>query len=254
MSDTDTAPDVFTEDSLEDVLNGTRNDAADEAEETPAEPEPEPEPVASTAEAKGEDDASPASQHEQLVPLTAVQAERKRRQEAERELEELRRSQQTQTQIDPLEDPQGFTEQVRRQVQLVRFELQEEAMRERHADYEEVTAEFLELARANPALQVELSKASNGPRFAYETAMKARELKRLENVDDYKSALRKEVEAQIRAEMAAEVAKTAGKRAQLAEAAELPSLATIGSGGSDADVEPDMTSIIGADATQRRRR
>lgn len=254
MSDTDNAPEMFAEDDLDDVLNGTSNSANDKAEETPAEPDPEPEPAAPVVEAKGEDDAPPASQQEQMVPLTAVQAERKKRQEVERELEELRRSQRPQNAIDPLEDPQGFSEQVQRQVALVRFELQEEAMRERHEDYEEMQDEFIELAKQNPTLQVELAKASNAPRFAYETAKKARELKKLENVEDYKSELRKQVEAQIRAEMAAEAAKTAGKRAKLAEAAELPSLATIGSGGSDADVEPDVTSILGADPTQRRRR
>lgn len=263
MSDTDNDTNDYTEQSLDDVLNGTNDDRAPAAiddADTPAQPaavlDAKDDSAAAATTTGGTNDATPASdQHEEMVPLTALQEQRKRRQEAERELDELRRRHNAPQDIDPLEDPQGFTAQVDRKVALMRFELQEEAMRERHDDYDEVQAEFLDLARSNPTLQAELASSRNAPKFAYDTAMKARELKRLDSVDDYKSALRKELEAQIRAELLAEAQKTQGKKAALAEATALPSLATVGTGGRDDDVDESLDAVFGGgDIGKRRRR
>lgn len=243
--------------SLDQAFSG---DFADETEavETVTDPDPQP-PVAEAP--KGETDAPPASDETpRHVPLKALEAERERRQAAEQRLRELEARTRDNTQTvttDPLEDPQGFSAQVQetieQRVALAKFELHEEAMREKHADYDEVQAEFLTMAQANPALMAEARQARNVPRFAYETVMKAREFAELQDVDAYKSKLRQELEAQIRAEMAQDAGRRAAKAAELDSAIELPSLATVGSGGVR-DSDASLSSILGDDANSRRRR
>ena len=258
MSDNDIQALGDSDVSLDQALSGDNFEVAEQVETVT---DPDPAPPAAKAEPTGESDAPPASEDTtRHVPLKAYEAERDKRQAAEQRLREFEARARDNTQsvtTDPLEDPQGFSAQVQetieQRVALAKFELHEEAMREKHADYDEVQAEFLEMAQANPALMAEARQARNVPKFAYETVQKARELAEIKDVDAYKSKLRQELEAQIRAELAQDAGKRAAKAAELDSAIELPSLATVGSGGvRDADVSLD--SLIGADASTRKRR
>lgn len=251
MSDSDIQAHEFEDVTLDQALTG---DIPQHTQRVEPVTDPDPEPVAAAAEPTVETDA-PTASDERLVPLKAVQAEREKRQAAEQRLRELEAAQREQTErkVDPLEDPEGFAEQVQRQVALVRFELHEEAMREKHADYDDVQAEFLTMAQSNPALMAEARNARNVPKFAYETVMKARELEKLKDVDTYKSDLRKQIEAEVRAEYERESTKRRAKADELDSATALPSLATVGSGGiNDNDVSLDA--LVGHDANARRRR
>ncbi len=244
--------------SLDQALSGNTFEDAEQVEQVN-----DPDPVVADTKAgpTGESDAPPASEEAtRQVPLKAYEAERDKRQVAEARLRELESRTRENTQsvtTDPLEDPQGFSAQVQetieQRVALAKFELHEEAMREKHDDYDEVQAEFLTMAQANPALMAEARQARNVPKFAYETVQKARELAEIKDVDAYKSKLRQELEAQIRAELAQDAGKRASKAAELDSALELPSLATVGSGGVR-DSDASLSSIVGDDANSRKRR
>lgn len=255
MSDTDIqAPEV--EPSLDELLNG-------HIDEVEADPAPAPTPAAEAqpvADAPtGEIDASPAS--EQQVPLAALTAEREKRQHLEQRVRELEARTQPAPErpklADPLDDPEAFARQVDQaaeaKVARVRIELHQELMRAKHDDYDAREAKFIELAQADPTLYQRAVASGNVARFAYDHVVQAEKFERMQDVDKYESELRAKVEAEIRAKVEAELLGKAAKTAELQSALSLPSLATVGSGGS-ADVEPDLTSIIGADATQRGRR
>jgi hypothetical protein len=257
MSDSDIQALSDLDVSLDQALSGDIPSHTEQVE-TVADPGPAPE---AKAEPTGVSDATPASEEAtRQVPLKAYEAERDKRQAAEarlRELEARTRENTHSVTTDPLEDPEGFSAQVQetieQRVALAKFELHEEAMREKHADYDEVQAEFLTMAQSNPALMAEARQARNVPKFAYATVMKARELAELQDVDTYKSKLRQQIEAEIRADLEREAGTRRAKAAELDSALELPSLATTGSGGIR-DADASLSSILGDDANARRRR
>ena len=176
----------------------------------------------------GDTEATPASTDKRetehndarTVPLQAQLAERKLRQQAERERDELRgRLAAYQEQLKPrpsepeqspddrfFADPSGFVStQVGTVERQLRLEIYEEMMQAQHADYNELVGEFADEARKNPALLRQFQSAKNPARFAYEHAKARREIGEVGSL----SELKKSLEAKIRADVEAEYRKKA---------------------------------------------
>lgn len=174
----------------------------------------------------GDTKATPAGTGEQgtersefrTVPLQAQLAERKLRQQAERERDELRgRLAAYQEQLKPkpnepeqspddrfFSDPSGFVStQVGNVERQLRLEIYEEMMQAQHADYDELVGEFADEARKNPALLRQFQSAKNPARFAYEHAKARREIGEVGSL----SELKKSLEAKIRADVETEYRK-----------------------------------------------
>ena len=161
----------------------------------------------------------------------AVIAERRKRQELEKRLAEIEAAQrEAPKRPDVFDDQDGAFNHVQQQLQSemvnMRLEFAQEMMRDAHPDYDELEAEFIEMARENPVLQAELRNSRNPARYAYETARKARAAQELQNIDAYKeklkAELRAELEAEIKASREAEESKLSKKRQAIQ-----PSLTTV---------------------------
>lgn len=147
--------------------------------------------------------------NETHVPLAALEAERKGRQDwkekairAEAERDALRNAQQPQAQpqqLDPLQTMQ-------RQLINERFNTSEMLARQKYTDMDEKLAVFQEAARQDPALMLALQSQNHPWEYAYKHA--ERLLLQREIGDDPKS-YRAKVEAEIRAKIASEAAQVA---------------------------------------------
>jgi len=167
------------------------------AEQQPAEQQVEQPEVP-----EGGDGAPAAPQaHESHVPLAALEAERKGRQDwkekairYEEELKQLRQQppQQFQPQqMDPLQSMQ-------QQIVNERFNTSEMLVKQAHADADQVVEVFMEAARANPALAAALHQQRHPWDFAYK---EGKRMAMLKEVGDDPAAYRAKVEAEIRAQI-----------------------------------------------------
>lgn len=183
---------------------------------TPAQPEAEPEP-------------EPAPQ---TVPLAALQDERRKRQELEAQIEQLRDQS---PKPDIFEDPDAVLEKLKAEVIGHADQRWINASRAMvmasKPDYVEREAVFMELTQGNPSLVSEMMKADNPALFAYETARKHAEYQDMQNVDDLKAKMRAEIKAELEAEMGG--------------SAPRPSLATTTAAGTgDLPSDDDLASLV----------
>lgn len=241
----------MTEYTTDDLLNDSFN--PEPAEEAPsAEPQEavtgEVETEQAAAEtaaaepAEAADDVTPASESKEPEPeeswtKKAVLDERRKRQELQAQLDALQQ-QQTQPQQpekpdwydDPDKAAQAQAQTFEQRLTQQKFELTQDMMKSAHPDYDEMESRFVDLARENPQLIVQMQQSANPARFAYDTAKKAEQLDQLNNVDEYKAKLeaqlRTELEGKLRAELQAEQEKQQKK-----DAAILPSLTGVNSKG-----------------------
>ena len=176
--------------SLEDVLNPQGM-----AEQQPTEQQAQPE-VTDGGEGAP---AAPQTQ-EQHVPLAALEAERKGRQDwkekairYEEELKQLRQPQQhyQPQQVDPLQSMQ-------QQIVNERFNTSEMLVKQAHADADQVVEVFMEAAKANPALALALQQQRHPWDYAYK---EGKRLAMLKEVGDDPAAYRAKVEAEVRAQL-----------------------------------------------------
>lgn len=242
--------------TLDDVLAGKDfvDDEADQPEEKPtAEPEvaekPEQE-AKEEPETKAEAPTAGAEDENKEWTKAMALDERRKRQELERKVREYeeRAKQADEPKVDLFENPEKWQQtmlsKATHEIQMAKLEMSQELMRSLHKDYDQMEAEFIEMASTNPAVLAEFQKAANPARFAYETAQKAREAAQLKDIDGYKEKLRAEVEAEIRAKIEAEVLGKAQSQAKRDKAL-TPSLATARASGSDDDfVEPSLDDIL----------
>ena len=168
----------------------------------PAETEQEQEQEAQQDEAKAEaestgeqdDGATPAPEQEQAQTpsLEALQAQLDdMRKEAsglkyaltderqKRQIMEQRLGQQPQEQkhIDPLEDPDGYRQEILGQVQSAvlneRINMSRSFAQARYEDYPQMEQRFADLANQHPQLIAELRQQQNPAEYAYQTAKKS---------------------------------------------------------------------------------
>ena len=183
-------------------------------------PEPEvTEPVADRDDkgrfkTKGEEGAPPASE-EPAFEGAATLAERRRRQEAEQRAEALEKQLQSYQSPPPSiwEDEQGAFQHNNQQVvnQAVqqasfnaKLDMSEMMVRQANPDFEDVKAEFLALAEANPVLGQQALQDPHPWNKAYQIAKNHRQMQELGavNVAD----LEAKIEQRLRAEMGKEPA------------------------------------------------
>ena len=145
-----------------------------------------------------------AQNTEKHVPLAALEAERRGRQDwkekasrLEGELTELRRQAaerqqpQDQRQIDPIQ-------RVEQLVLNERFNNSEMYARQKYADLDDVLKEFGDAAKANPALSAAMMQQANPYEYAYR---EGKRIQMLKEVGDDPAAYRAKIEAQVRAEI-----------------------------------------------------
>ena len=195
--------------SLNDIFEGTI------AEPTPV-AEPTPEVVAE--EPQGVIEAEPPSPEpiqERMVPLKALEEERRKRQEAEARINQ----QEPKKAPDIFEDPDGYqkhmTELLNQSRTQDRIALSREMLLMVKDDYEQRENEFLELAKQDEMLIAKMVQSGNPAKFVYETAVKAEKLKQFENVDQLEAKLRAEIENKVRAEFEAKAKKDAALKAAI---------------------------------------
>ena len=139
----------------------------------------------------------------------AMQAEREKRQAAEARLREL--EQPKKEPIDPWTDLPGALKSEREQLQetlfVERCNLTAEIARQRHKDYDEMQAAFLEAAEADPSLFVRLRQERNPAEYAYKQGLLHSELG---SVNGDPVAYPEKLKASIRAEVEAEFAAKGG--------------------------------------------
>lgn len=188
---------------MEDVFNDEvlpeQGANAPEAEE----PNQQVEQVAEQSAADAE--TTSATNNERHVPLAALEAERKGRQdwkekavrfeEEARQLRERMAERQAPSQPQQEVDP---GQQVLQQIFNERFNVSEMIARQKYADIDEALEVFQEAVQADPAMKMALHRHPNPYEYAY------REGKRLrlhKEVGDDPAAYRAKVEAEIRAEL-----------------------------------------------------
>lgn len=182
-----------------------------EAEATPEPEAKEPETEAETTGEK-ESDSTPepgkpaaVKEEEGSVPRQALLDERRKRQEAEEKLRAFESSRKEEPTPDPIDDPDGYTKRLEQKWQQqnlqTRVDMSRELMSALHEDYPQREAEFEKMMQEDHSLAQKAAAASNPTKFAYEYVIKAEKAKRLDNIDEYESQVRTELEAKIRAEM-----------------------------------------------------
>ena len=179
--------------SLEQVLNP-------QPEETVEQPEVQAQEQSGASPEGGGEPTSPETQSQTHVPLAALEAERRGRQDwkekairYEEELKQLRQQpqQQFQQQTDPLQNMQ-------QQLINERFNMSEMLVRQQYKDVDDKVNVFMEAARENPALVAALHQQRNPWDFAYREGARMLMLK---EVGDDPAAYRAKIEAEIRAQL-----------------------------------------------------
>lgn len=231
--------------SLSDILNGVE----------PVEPEPEAEiEETTTAENEQEEpvEVAPAATKEPESEWTkaAVLDERRKRQEMQRENEELKarlaERQEQKKAPDVFEDQEGFSnhisETIRNEVLRNKVEMSQELMREKYDDYDEKEEKFVEMMRENPELQQKMLRSAMPAKFVVETVLKAERLKAMENIDEYESKLRADIESKVRAELEAEYGKKLESEAKTRSIK--PSLASARSTVASDEVDTSLKALL----------
>lgn len=157
-----------------------------------------------SADAGGEGAPAAPQNQEQHVPLAALEAERKTRQDwkekairYEEELKQLRQQPQQQFQPQQLDPLQSMQQQLINE----RFNTSEMLVKQAHADADEVVGVFMEAAKANPALAAALHQQRHPWEFAYK---EGKRLSMLKEVGDDPKAYRDKLKAELLAEIQAE--------------------------------------------------
>ena len=193
-------------DSLETVFN---DGAEDEVVETPVIEEvandPEPETVvkeeveASTTEPEAVEDTK-----SQNVPLTALMAERDKRQALERQIAETTAAKPPTPAPDVFEDQAAYTQHMTQQVSEAVFQstlnTSEFHARREYKDLDDKMAIFREISAINPALKEQVQNSPSPFHEAYDVVAKHEKMQRMENIDDWEATKTAEIEAKVRAE------------------------------------------------------
>jgi hypothetical protein len=149
--------------------------------------------------------APPAASTERHVPLEALEAERKGRQDwkekairFEEEAKQLREQMQRAQPGGQQQQPQDPLQTLQQQILNERFNTSEMLVREKFADVDEVIGAFKEAAARNPALTAAMYASPHPWKFAYDEGKRMRFAAEIGNDP---AAYRKKLEDEIRAEL-----------------------------------------------------
>ena len=205
-------------DELNAILNGEPVKEP-EADPKPAEQQAEaeaegddPEPVkGETPSEEGSQDAPPASEesNDKTVPLSALQAERTKRQETERRLQELEARDTQPAPPDPATDPQGAHDQLQASVQQSifneRLNMSETMARQALGDeaVDQATEMFKAAVEKNPALRQQLEAEQHPYGWLVNWAKREQAFADIGDPDAWKEKVRGEIEAKFKADIEA---------------------------------------------------
>lgn len=215
MSDTTTGEFVPT--SLDDIFNPGGSTAATdqsghselaasvEADPGKGEPKANDKPRDEAGKfVRAEEAASPAAEDDPPhVPVAALKAERAKRQQLEREIEELRAKAPVPEPAkipNPAEDPEGYHRAIQDVAFNERCNMSEMMAREKHPDMDEKFAIFQEAAKADPTLGARLRTQPHPWEWVYQQAVKMEAMK---EIGDDPQAFRERLKAEIMAELGA---------------------------------------------------
>lgn len=248
--------------SLDDILNGTPNTEADElppdtedvvTDEDAATPEEEAQDDEGEGDKQGSTPEPEKAEDDEPWTKKAVLDERRKRQELERQLDELRSSKPSEApkRPDVFDDQDGafnyVNNQVASQITQARLDMSREMMMMFKDDYEERESQFIDLTRENPELISKLRSHPNPAKFAYDTAIKHEQMKQMENIDEYKAKLEAEIRAKVEAELSGKYESAAQAKAEKRGAIP-PSLATQRSASgisTDAGIDKSLEELLG---------
>lgn len=249
-----------------------------ESEETPAELEPTETEPTEIEDAKGVIEPEPEKEPEVEPPATtedtpkgvdpqnaamlaALQDERGKRQDLEKQVLAL----QQKPAPDPLDDPEGFKTYQQEQFTGLKADFDQQLSNAKYDmarltvmslkdDYETVEAVFIEEAKNNPTLARQLAEAPNPALFAYEQGQRIQQL----SVDPVtlRETIRLEERAKIEAELKGTTEAAVATQAAVDNALK-PSLATAGNAGLQTEAVIDLSTVsemTGEDATHRKAR
>lgn len=221
--------------TLESLFDGDEEESEPMGETVEAE---EPEEVEETEseepEETEEEDAPPASEEkkppEGMVPQAALADERAKRQELQRQIDELRSQFQKPKEpekepepIDFLDDPDKWAAQLQSKYETAlksveqsaqqRFlQLSENMARARHSDFDDAAQVFSAAVKDNPALAAEAMKAPDPAEYVYQSGMR---LKRLSDAGGDLEKLIEQERQRAREEALAEFQRTRPKAAEM---------------------------------------
>lgn len=184
---------------MQDVFDEQPNQEPRQGE---TQPEQQPQEAQATEQLQpGQEAAPPAADTGKHVPLEALEAERKGRQDwkekairYEEELKQLREQQQR-----PQQQPQDPLVSMQQQIINERFNFSEMVLRQAHQDVDENVKLFQEAARQNPALTAQMMASQHPWKFAYDEGKRLRFAAEIgTDPDAYRKKLRAEIEAEIR--------------------------------------------------------
>ena len=210
-------------DGVDDFLNGAELEPeAIEADAPEAEVEAEPEAIAPVRDEKGrfapkgeqpetpEPSAPPALEEPQhTIPPKALQEERRKRQELEQQIAELRQHM-AQAQNPPapapdiFEDADGYfnhrlsqtlpqiKDAILEEIRVERVRETSEEARSKYADFDDKVSTFADMVRVNPVLEKQMLAAKNPAEFAYSTAKAQMDLAQYGSLDALVAARVKE--------------------------------------------------------------
>lgn len=246
--------DDFKHEDLPEEPQGEAEAEPQEAEAPQEEAPQEPEPT------KAEEPPSSEAQEaeDRMIPLAAHLDEREKRQKLERELEELRRQQTPQEpkqRIDPVEDPDGYQDQMEAQLRQATFQMERRLMAKFHPDWKEAEAWINQELGSNAALATKLQNSDSMLEDAYNLYQNHKRLEELESV----APLAQENEA-LKARIA-ELEAGATEKAEVDQAVEeakdaaieKPSLANTGNSTGRVDSEGmlSLEDLMGSDFNHR---
>ena len=174
------------EGDLENILSGTEPAEIPAVEEPKGEIEqtPAPEPVA----------APPAAEpHEEKVPLAALMAERKKRQELEARIKDMPAP----PAPDFYANPEEYVNTVVAQRAVA---MSIATAKSQFSDFDEVVAVFAEEAQNNPVLSSQLDAHPHPALFAYQQGQKLKKWREMQDPDAFEKSITEKVEARLRAE------------------------------------------------------
>lgn len=180
--------DAFLDEQVDSVEESTP-----EAEGEPTAPEEE-----QTPEEEPKAEAKPEEPEESWTKKAVIDERRKRQAlEAERDklLEQLKAEPKQETRPDVFEDSDKAFEHTEQKIEQrllnQKIEMSQELMRSMHEDYDELETEFIDLAKADPSLVQKMNNSALPAKFVRDTALKARNLSKVDEIPQYESEIAK---------------------------------------------------------------
>lgn len=216
--------------SLESVLDGVEAEVEPAVEqpvaETPEVKEEVAEPqVDEPTETGDKESLTPepkAEEEPQSVPIKALLAERDKRQAAEARAQELEAQTPPPKAPDVFEDQGAYTDHMTQTINTAVFNqkanMSEWMARREIPDLDQKIEKYMELAKANPALNQQMYNAQSPYHEMSDIVDKHETLQEMKDIDGFKAKTRAEIEAEVRAEIKAEMEGKAKTKEELRDA------------------------------------